>query len=118
MPNTLPLRIPETADLPADPIRTAVRFPLHLPVLVHTESGVQDAVTVDISSTGVLFFMASSLPVNSSVEWVMYLPAALLGTPRDVAVECTGRVIWAAVFGTGSHIGAVIDEYVLRDEEP
>lgn len=117
MPNSLPLRTHEAAD-PADPIRTAVRFPLHLPVIVRTEQGEFDAVTVDVSSSGVLFSMPAGLPVGSALAWVMRLPASLLGTPGDVAVECAGRVIWSGRFEAGSHIGVVIDEYVLRDEVP
>lgn len=116
MPKPLPLQSHHGTDAAADPIRAAVRFPLHLPVVLRTDLGDVDAITVDISSTGVLFSMATTLLAGAPLKWIMHLPAALLGTPQDVAVECTGRVIWSADSQTGKHTGAVIDEYVLRDE--
>src|ERR1700750_2109383 len=98
-------------DHSIDPMRNAVRFPVNLPVRVDTENGPVDAVTEDISATGVLFHMPFAPPTNTRLSWTLRLPADLMGAEQDVMVLCVGRVVWDKPSGTGRQVGAVIDDY-------
>ena len=105
------------AQSPA-PMRAAVRFPLHLPVRLRTDAGLIDAITEDISSTGALFLTQAAPRVGSMLEWNLHLPASVMGTPGNVEVECVGRVVWTRVEPDGVRLGALIDDYQLKDERP
>jgi hypothetical protein len=97
-----------------DAVRTAVRFPLQLPVHLKTEDGLIEATTKDISSNGLLF-VTSQLPrIGSSIEFTMDMPAQVMGWESDVAIHCTGRVVRHQQSGEESMAAAVIDEYFLK----
>ncbi len=96
-------------------MRTAVRFPLHLPARVETESGPVDAMTEDISATGVLFNMPIAPGLNSQLRWTMQIPGADLGSLEDVTVQCVGRVVWHGPAKRGRHVAAVIDGYHMEE---
>ena len=103
------------SSLPAHPMRSAVRFPLHLPARVETVDGPVDAVTEDISSTGVLFTMPFAPAVNTRLTWTLHLPADMIGSLHDVTVTCVGRVVWHGPAPHGRQVGAVIDDYHMGD---
>lgn len=112
------MKIPELSVEPSetpDPMRTAVRFPQRLPVTVETLSGRVDAVTEDISATGVQLLMPTELLVNSALSWKMKLPGAVMGTGQDVTLACVGRVVWCRAGEAGFAVGAVIDGYRMGD---
>jgi hypothetical protein len=96
-------------------MRTAVRFPVHLPVRVETEEGPVDAVTEDISATGVLFSMPVAPEINTRLTFTLRLPGELMGSPEDVAVNCVGRVVWHGPGREGRQVGAVIDGYRIGE---
>ena len=100
---------------PAGQMRTAVRFPLHLLARVETEDGSVDAVTEDISATGVLFNMPFAPGINTQLRWTLTIPAADLGSPEDVTVQCVGRVVWHGPADHGRQVAAVIDGYHMED---
>lgn len=102
------------ADDP-DPMRNSVRFPLHLLARVDTAMGTIDAITEDISSTGVLFTMPFAPEVNTRLTWTLQFPADEIGSPHDVTVACVGRVIWHGPAADGRQVGAVIDDYRMGD---
>ncbi len=102
----------------SQPMRAAVRFPLHLPVRLRTDRGLVDAVTEDISSVGALFLTQSAPQIGSMLEWNLRFPASVMGTPADVEVECVGRVVWTRQETDGVHLGAIIDDYLLKEEHP
>ncbi len=110
----MPLPIPEK-QIPSDPMRNAVRFPLHLPVRVETETGFVDATTEDISATGVLFNMPIAPPLNTRLAWKLRLPGEVMGASTDVVVDCVGRVVWSRDADIGRQVGAVIDGYRMGD---
>ncbi len=102
----------EKPDQPSDPMRNGVRFPLHLNVHVETEDGGFDAVTEDVSASGVLFHTQAEAPaINTQLHWTMVLPADVMGSPTDTVVHCVGRVIWKKSGNGSQQIGAVIDTY-------
>ncbi len=96
-------------------MRNAVRFPLHLPARVETAEGFVDAVTEDISATGVLFNMPFAPAIDTQLRWTMQIPGADLGSTEDVTVQCVGRVVWHGPAKRGRQVGAVIDDYHMED---
>jgi hypothetical protein len=92
-------------------MRTAVRFPLRLPIAVKTRGEEHLAETHDISAGGVLFLMESEMTVGSSIEFSISMPAAVLGASTDVQVSGLGRVVRCSVEGERRAVAAVIDEY-------
>lgn len=96
-------------------MRSSVRFPLHLPVAVHANEAEQQAETVDISSGGVLLELDGLIDVGSKIEFTIFMPAARLGSRKDVLVSCVGRVVRCSSTGERSAVAAVIDDYrILR----
>lgn len=104
-----------TKAAPATEVRCAVRFPLRLPIKVSSGKKEYLAVTENISANGVLFELDDALEVGSAVELEMNMPAAVLGTPTDVVVQCVGRVVRSYPSPPGAHAAAVIDEYRFKD---
>ena len=51
------------------------------------------------------------MAVGSRIEFNISLPAAVLGTPNDVNVQCVGRVVRCSDEGSRRAVAAVIDEY-------
>lgn len=91
-------------------LRNAVRFPLRLPIEVKGNRSFE-AEMRDISAGGVLFQVDSDVPVGSTLEFTIKLPAGELGTPEDVEVACQGRVTRAFREGGHNMVAATIDEY-------
>ena len=94
-------------------LRSSVRFPIKLPIAVRTDlaSAEHAAETKDISAGGVLFDVESEMPVGSTINFSIAMPASVLGTPTDVLVNCVGRVIRSADENGRKSVAAVIDEY-------
>lgn len=99
--------------------RTGKRFPLELPIRIHGKGGDDKGTTVDMSGAGVYIMADVDLNVGSPIEFDITLPASVLGTPGDVEVRCSGRVVRKdaeAAATTGkkkkkSGVACVIDEY-------
>jgi PilZ domain len=100
-----------TKEETATELRTAVRFPLRLPIAVKSSGEEHQAETHDISAGGVLFHLASEMQVGSAIEFRIQMPAAVLGASTDVLVTGLGRVVRCSVEGERRAIAAVIDEY-------
>ncbi|MBZ5628419.1 MAG: PilZ domain-containing protein [Acidobacteriia bacterium] len=92
-------------------LRTAVRFPLRLPIAITSLGEEHQAETQDISAGGVLFYLESEMTVGSNIEFTISLPAAVLGASTDVLVTGLGRVVRCSVEGERRAVAAVIDEY-------
>ena len=73
--------------------RTGKRFDLELPIKIHGKSGDDSATTGNMSAAGVYFMADLDLAIGSNIEFDITLPAKVLGTPGDVEVHCTGRVV-------------------------
>ncbi len=97
-----------------NPVRTAVRFPMKLALLVHTERGVLEAVTENISANGLLFVCDSLPELGSKIEFTIAMPSAVMGSDKDVTIHCTGRVVRHQDHGGVRKAAAVIDEYFLK----
>ena len=98
------------ADAPVE-LRNAVRFPLQIPLRLFTAAGEIAAMTENISATGVAFTLPRPLEVQTQVRFTMKMPAEAMGTPTDVVLHCTGRVVRCTPDAKTTHVAAVIDKY-------
>lgn len=92
-------------------MQSAPRFPLHLAASVKTQGSAYSAETENISANGVLFAMDKDVPVGSMVDFTILLPADVVGTGRDVQIDCRGRVVRSFEDRGRRGVGVVIDEY-------
>jgi len=102
-------------------VRCAVRFPLVLPILLSTGQGEITAMTSNVSASGVQFeveFTESSrpLPLGLEIRFALRMPGEVLGTGRDVLVQCTGRVVRCILSQTQYQAAATIDEYQFAEQ--
>jgi hypothetical protein len=93
-------------------MQSAPRFPVHLAVSLKSQSGgAYTAETQNISANGALFAMDSDVPVGSTVDFTIMLPGDVVGSIRDVQIDCRGRVVRSFEDGGRRGVGVVIDEY-------
>jgi hypothetical protein len=97
-------------------VRCAVRFPLTLPVVVETAGGGVPALTKNVSSNGVLFELDRDLSVGVDIHFDLRMPRTVLGTPHDVLVHCTGRVVRCSLSQDLHLAAATIDEYQFAEQ--
>jgi hypothetical protein len=102
----------------AQPVRTAVRFPLHLDVTIHWEEGEVHAVTEDLSANGILFISDNPPPVDTRIRFTLTMPAEIMGAAEDVTLHCLGRIVRHQSTSGKKMAAAVIDEYSLKAEHP
>jgi len=105
--------IPVAKRPPSAEVRCAVRFPLALPIRVITDSGEYDATTENISASGVLFRSNEDPGAGNRVEFLLKMPAALIGTEVDVTLHCYGRVIRSYQGQRQFHAAVIIDDYLF-----
>lgn len=92
-------------------LQSAPRFPLHLAASVKTQGTAYLAETENISANGVLFAMDNDVPVGSMVDFTIMLPAEVMGTRRNMQIDCRGRVVRSFEDRGRRGVGVVIDEY-------
>lgn len=97
-----------------NPVRTAVRFPMKLPLQIQTTQGRFTAVTENISANGLLFVSDCLPDVNSRIEFTIAMPSAVMGSVTDVTIHCVGRVVRSFLQDGQKKAAAVIDEYFLK----
>jgi hypothetical protein len=117
---------PSTTELPVSPVRIqsadrkevrcAVRFPLRLPVVLSTDAEEFAAATVNVSASGVLFITDRNVTTGMLIGFSLRMPGEILGTPRDVLVQCRGRVVRCFASHDEYHAAATIDEYKFADQ--
>ena len=95
-------------------VRASVRFPMQLAVVLETDDGPIEAVTVDVSANGLLFSAARLPAVGSKIVFTMTMPSAVMGSDNDVSVHCTGRIVRHQLTEQTLRAAAVIDEYFLK----
>ncbi|MGA7340606.1 MAG: PilZ domain-containing protein [Terracidiphilus sp.] len=97
-------------------VRCAVRFPLTLPVVVATDGEEVPALTKNVSANGVLFELDRDLEVGLDINFDLRMPGTVLGTPHDVLVHCTGRVVRCSISQNLHLAAATIDEYRFAEQ--
>jgi hypothetical protein len=94
--------------------RKAQRFAFSLPVAVRSPNGEfaqETALSHDVSSMGIFFFMAQSPPAGERIEFVVTLPPEVTLTD-SMRVDCRGRVVRVVPQqGTRYGVGVTIDGY-------
>lgn len=111
----LPLNV-QTTIKGGPEVRCAVRFPLALPVVLSTGQDEIPALTRNISSSGALFTLDRPLSAGQEIRFSIRMPHAILGTPHDVLVLCTGRVVRCSQSHTEYLAAATIDEYRFAEQ--
>ncbi len=96
------------------PVRSSVRFPLHLDFVLTSKEGEWSAKTVNISAGGILFEAETLPPILTKVEFALSMPAEIMGTPDGVTVHCRGRIVRHEKEGDIRRAAAVIDEYTIK----
>src|ERR1700709_1032874 len=76
-----------------NPVRSAVRFPMKLPLTIQTSFGAYNAVTENVSANGLLFVCDRLPQLNSQIEFTMTMPSSIMGSDRDVTIHCIGRIV-------------------------
>ncbi len=97
-----------------NPVRTAVRFPMKLPLQIQTAQGELSAITENISANGLLFVSESLPEIDSRIEFTIAMPSAVMGSETDVTIHCIGRVVRHYLQNGEKKAAAVIDEYFLK----
>ena len=100
-----------------EPVRAAVRFPLHLELVLFAQEREYHAVTEDVSASGVLFSSDDLPPLHSPGPFRRPIPPRGMGGAEDVVLHCTGRIVRHAISEGRRFAAAVIDEYVLKAEQ-
>jgi len=60
--------------------------------------------------------MAEALRVGERIDFSLRMPGAVLGTPRDVLVNCRGRVVRCSMSQSQSQVAATIDDYSFVEQ--
>ncbi len=92
-------------------MRSAVRFPVKLPIAVREGGTEHQAETQDMSAGGVLFNVDAEMTVGTNIQFTISIPAGVIGAPGDVLVSGEGRVVRCAPEDGRKAVAAVIDEY-------
>ena len=101
---------------PRQEVRCAVRFPLALPVVLSTGQSEMTALTKNVSASGVLFALDQELTVGLDIRFSLRMPGPVLGTPHDVLVHCTGRVVRCSLSHHQYLTASTIDEYQFAEQ--
>lgn len=105
---------PVTERRPAG-VPRAPRFAVDLPVKYRTSSDRdwQDAVTENVSRSGILFRSRRRLRPRTAVELVLEVPSAVAGAPPD-DVACLGDVVRSEAVNGDSSVAVAVGNYRLR----
>ena len=98
-------------NTPVPELRSAVRFPLHLPVSVKSANAEHLGETADISAAGALLALDAELTPGSDIEFTLKMPADVMGQADAVQVRCVGRVVRTIQDHGRRCTAAIIDEY-------
>ena len=92
-------------------LRSAVRFPMHLPVLLMVEGVEVKAVTVNMSNNGVLLEVPHTIPAETGLEFLLEVPREVTLNQATAAIHCVGHTIRSYQENGACFVAAVIDEY-------
>ncbi len=92
-------------------LRSAVRFPMHLPVVLMIEGEQVSAVTVNMSTNGVLLRVPHAISDNTGLEFLLQVPKEVTLNESTAAIHCAGHVIRSYQEDGSCYVAAVIDEY-------
>ncbi|MBZ5648535.1 MAG: PilZ domain-containing protein [Acidobacteriia bacterium] len=98
--------------------RTGRRFPLELPISIRDKKTKKlKGTTSNVSAAGVYMQARADLELGSKVKFEIMLPGSMIGAKKDVAIECSGRVVRCSdktarkSRSKGPGLACVIDSY-------
>lgn len=91
--------------------RGAIRYPMHLRVTVMMEGRDYQAVTEDVSASGLLLRLERPLQEGQEVEFLVEIPSGVLELSTTAALHCSGRIVRSYWKDGEAWAAAVIDEY-------
>jgi PilZ domain len=97
--------------------RSAIRFPLALPVHLIASDKLYEATTENISANGVLFKLDEVIEPGTEVNFLIQVAEGTTGPEETAAIHCHGRVVRAYQEGSKTHAAAIIDEYRFQTDE-
>jgi PilZ domain-containing protein len=101
---------------PHKEVRCAVRFPLSLQGRLSAGRVETEVLTRNMSASGVLFETHDPLKVGQGIDFSIRMPGNYLGSPSDVMVRCSGRVVRCSLSQGQYQAAATIDEYRFADQ--
>lgn len=87
--------------------RTALRFPIQLPVQVIAEGVDYTAESENFSSSGALLRVSAPLTVGSIIQFLLEIPPGTLGSDATAAIHGEGRVL-RSFEEKGKHYAAIV----------
>lgn len=97
--------------------RSAIRFPLSLPVHLIASDKLYEATTENISANGVLFKLDEVIAPGTRVDFLIQVAEGTTGPAETAAIHCQGRVVRTYQEGSAAHAAAIIDEYRFQTDE-
>jgi hypothetical protein len=101
---------------PRQEVRCAVRFPLSLQGFLSSGREESSVITRNVSANGVLFETHDPLKVGQGIDFAIRMPGDVLGSPGDVMVRCSGRVVRCSLSQGQYQAAATIDEYRFAEQ--
>jgi hypothetical protein len=89
---------------------------LALPAVLTTGKSEVTGLTRNVSASGVLFALDKELKVGLDIRFSLRMPGPVLGTPNDVLVHCTGRVVRCSLSQHQYLAASTIDEYQFAEQ--
>lgn len=97
--------------------RSAVRFPLSLPVHLMASDKLYEGRTENISANGVLLKLDETIAPGTNVDFLIQVAEGTTGPEETAAIHCLGRVVRAYEDDANTHAAAIIEEYRFQSEE-
>lgn len=108
---TLALSVAKKGQEKSTQARSSIRFPVHLPMAVIADAEEHKAETCDMSASAVRFNTDVEMAVGSKIEFVISIPAEVIGTSGNICVSGEGRVVRCSPERGKKTVAAIIDEY-------
>jgi hypothetical protein len=97
-------------------VRCAVRFPIALPVVLSSGKKEIAALTRNVSASGVVFELSAPMQAGLEIHFSLRMPGTVLGTAKDVLVQCQGRVVRCSMNQSNYLAAATIDDYQFSEQ--
>lgn len=91
--------------------RSAIRYPVHLPLRTICDGMESTGESENFSSSGALFRMSNPLPAGSAIQFLIEIPAGNLGPDQTAAIHGEGQVIRSYQENGQNYAAIVIHEY-------
>ena len=91
--------------------RSAIRYPVQLPVRILSDGQEYSGETRNFSSSGALFRTSALLPASAQIQFLIEIPAGVIGSDVTAAIHGEGQVIRSYQEVGQNYAAVVIHEY-------